>query len=176
MSHYDQTSPGREKAAPGAGEAPPAPQEAAPGAASEGAPPAEDASPPSLFSGPMIILLALPILLIFLTSRSQRKKQEKLEQSIKQGDRVITRAGILGRVVEMGERSVKVEIAPGVVVQVLKQAIEAVDNPEAAKPKEADKSKDVAAKDGAAKEKAKEKAKDKDAGDDKADASREKGK
>lgn len=57
-------------------------------------------------------------------TRSQNKKQKDLESSLKTGDRVITNSGIAGRIVDMGERYIKVEIAPGVNVQMVKSAIQ----------------------------------------------------
>ncbi len=115
--------------APGRDGQQPAP---APGPATEGAParaPA-DASPPSIFSGPMLIMLALPILLLVFMTRNQNNKQKKLESGIKAGDRVLTRAGLIGKVEDVGERVIRLEIAPGVKVQVLKSAIEGLDLPD----------------------------------------------
>jgi preprotein translocase subunit YajC len=111
----------------------------------------------------MILIMALPLLLVLLTSRSQSKKQKKLEESLKVGDRVVTRSGLIGRLTEVGERTAKLDIAPGVTVQMLKTAIEGVDTPPAAKTADA---KDGADKGGAAgkdKESAKDRAQEKKA-------------
>lgn len=95
-------------------------------------------------------MLALPLLLIFLMTRSQNKKQKQLEASLKAGDRVFTQAGILGRIVELSPNSarVKLEIAPGVNIQILKSAIQGVDPGEsaAADAKAAEKAKEPASK------------------------------
>ncbi len=75
-----------------------------------------------------VLIMALPILLIFMTMRGQTKKQKQIESSVKTGDMVITQSGLIGKITEMvGETRVKVEIAPGVNVKMLKSAITGVD-------------------------------------------------
>ena len=75
-----------------------------------------------------MLLMFLPmILLFFYMTRSQSKKQKDMEASLKTGDRVITQSGLVGRLVDIGESRVKVEIAPGVTVQMLKSALSGVD-------------------------------------------------
>jgi preprotein translocase subunit YajC len=115
------TAPGRD--APSTTPAQPAPTPAAP---------AGDASPGGIFGGANILLFLLPLLLIFMMTRNQNKKQKQLEASLKVGDRVVTQAGLIGRLVEIGERTSKLEIAPGVNVQVLKSSIQGLDPTEAA--------------------------------------------
>ncbi len=75
----------------------------------------------------MILMMALPILLIFVTMRGQSKKQKQLESSLKTGDTVTLQSGIIGKITELGERTAKVEIAPGVQVKVLKTSIQGID-------------------------------------------------
>ncbi|AUX44103.1 uncharacterized protein SOCE26_055640 [Sorangium cellulosum] len=129
---------------------------AAPATPAEGQPPPPSGgqeSQPSPFGGgaSSFLILALPLLLIFLMTRSQNKKQKQLESNLKVGDRVFTQSGILGRITDISPNSprVKLEIAPGVNVQVLKSAIQGPDPGEAA------------AEAKAAADKAKEPAKDK---------------
>lgn len=127
MSMYSQPS----NAAP-AGEAAPAP---APNAHTT-TPSGPDAQPPPGGGGlgggitPLLIML-LPILLIFMTMRGQTKKQKAIEANLKTGDTVITQSGLIGKIVEMGENRVKIEIAPGVGVRMLKSAIQGVDGGDA---------------------------------------------
>jgi preprotein translocase subunit YajC len=106
-----------------------------------------DAAPaPGLGGGSPLIFL-MPLLLIGLmmwTSRSQAKKQKQLEAALKPGDRVVTNSGLIGKLIEVGERTAKLEIAPGVNVQVLKTSIQGVDGADAAA---ADAKKDDAKKD-----------------------------
>lgn len=114
------TAPGRD------GVAPPAPL---PGQPAQGAP-AGDAPPPG---GPLggglstMLIMLLPIVLIFMTMRGQTKKQKQIESSLKTGDTVVAQSGLIGKIVEMNERTVKLEIAPGVNVRMLKSSIQGVD-------------------------------------------------
>lgn len=103
------------------------------GQPSQGAPTGAPEAPSSGFSPMLILIMALPLLLVILTSRSQSKKQKKIEESLKVGDRVFTRSGLIGKLTEIGDRTTKVEIAPGVTVQMLKTAIEGTDSPVAAR-------------------------------------------
>ena len=121
-------------------------QPSAPGAASPAGPaptttgtaPAEGPPPGTqpagggggAFGGPMsILIMVLPILLIFMTMRGQTKKQKQVEQGLKTGDTVVTQSGLIGKVTEfIGETRVKVEIAPGVSVRMLKSAISGIDS------------------------------------------------
>lgn len=119
--------------APGSGAAP------APAQPSQGAPsaPAEGGGGGSSpFGGMTMLLMLLPLVLVLFMSRSQTKKQKEIEAALKPGDRVITQAGLIGKIIEMGERTVKLEIAPGVNVQLLKTSIQGIDGGDA-KPAEA---------------------------------------
>ncbi|MBW2522554.1 MAG: preprotein translocase subunit YajC [Deltaproteobacteria bacterium] len=75
--------------------------------------------------------LVLPFLLLFgllfLMNRGEKKKRAALESKLKRGDRVITRSGIKGKLVEVSDAAVKVEIAPGVNVMMVKAAVEGLD-------------------------------------------------
>src|SRR5262245_52533984 len=117
------SAPGREGSGP------------APAQPSQGPPP-PDSGPPAggpggAFGGmPTLLLFLLPILLIFFMTRSQNKKQKDLEANLKVGDKVVTRSGLIGRIIDLGDRA-KVEIAPGVNVMMLRSAIEGIDGGEA---------------------------------------------
>jgi preprotein translocase subunit YajC len=90
--------------------------------------PAQGQGQPQSLPMMSLLIMALPILLIFMTMRGQTKKQRQVESSLKTGDTVITQSGLIGKVTEMiGETRVKVEIAPGVNVKMLKSAISGVD-------------------------------------------------
>lgn len=110
--------------APGQGAAP------APAQPSQGAPPAADGGgggSSSPFGGMTMLLMLLPLVLVLFMSRSQSKKQKEIESALKPGDRVITQAGLIGKLVEIGDRTVKLEIAPGVNVQLLKTSIQGIE-------------------------------------------------
>lgn len=71
---------------------------------------------------PLLIFVPL-ILLMFWSGRSQQKKQQKVIAELKKGDRVLLQSGIAGKLVELGDRFAKVEIAPTTRIEVLKSAI-----------------------------------------------------
>lgn len=86
------------------------------------------------------MMLILPLLLfglIILMNRSDKKRRAEVEAKLKKGDRVVTRAGFIGKLVEVGEKNARVEIAPGVVVRMVKTAIEGLADDEAATKKDA---------------------------------------
>ncbi len=111
------------------------------------------------FGGMMMLLPFLLLFgLIFLMNRSDKKKRATLESQLKKGDRVITRSGLIGKLIDLGERTVRIEVAPGVNITMLKTAVEGLDtgDPAATDPKAsagANKSKPVQSKDAGAKKK-----------------------
>lgn len=123
---FQPQAPGRAGSGEGApAQAAPATEGAPAPADGEGAPPAES---PSAFGG-MALLLPFLLLfgLLFLMNRGEKKKRAALESKLKRGDRVVTRSGIKGKLVEVQDASVKVEIAPGVTVVMVKTAVEGLD-------------------------------------------------
>jgi preprotein translocase subunit YajC len=79
------------------------------------------------------LLLFVPLIFfLFLSSRSQQKKHQAAISSLKKGDRVLTQSGLVGKLVELGDRYAKLEIAPGVKVDVLKSGLVGKDTPETA--------------------------------------------
>jgi preprotein translocase subunit YajC len=79
-----------------------------------------------------LLMLAPVLVMMFWSSRSQQKKQAKALAELKKGDWVLTQGGLRGKLVEMGDRFAKVEIAPGMKIEVLKSAVLGRDSAEAA--------------------------------------------
>ena len=84
-------------------------------------------------SGSPITALLLPVLLIvvfyFLLIRPQQKKQKEHRQMVDAlgvGAEVVTGGGVLGKVTDLGDQFVTVEIADGVKVKVQRHSIAAV--------------------------------------------------
>jgi preprotein translocase subunit YajC len=106
---------------------------------SQGAPSPAPAAPPG-GGGSMLMMLVvmLPVIFFMLfTSRSQQKKQKEMESKLKKGDRVVTQSGLVGKLVDPIEgRHARIEIAPGVKVQVLRSSIAGLDVEEAPKSKD----------------------------------------
>jgi preprotein translocase subunit YajC len=79
----------------------------------------------------VMMLMVVPLLLfMFWSTRSQQKKQEKTLSGLAKGDRVILQSGLVGKFLEMNERIAKVELSPGIKVDVLKTSIIGKDSPE----------------------------------------------
>ena len=86
----------------------------------------------------LMLMFLLPfILFMFFSNKSQQKKQKNMESKLKKGDRVVTQSGLVGKLVDPLEgRHAKIEIAPGVKVQVLRSSIAGLDAEEAPKTKD----------------------------------------
>lgn len=74
--------------------------------------------------------LIFPILLIvafyFLLIRPQTKRakeHKKMVEELKKGDEVVTGGGLLGRITEIGENFIQLEVAEGVQLKIQKQAV-----------------------------------------------------
>src|SRR6188472_534748 len=74
-----------------------------------------------------LILIALMVVAFyFLIMRPQRKRQQAIQRTMNEltpGTRVLLNRGIFGTVIAISDRQAKVELAPGVELTVLKQAI-----------------------------------------------------
>lgn len=66
----------------------------------------------------------LMVVMLYFVTRADKKKRSTLEASLNKGDRVVTRAGFVGKIISLEGKHARVEIAPGVVVTVVKTAIE----------------------------------------------------
>lgn len=77
----------------------------------------------SLFLPLLIVLLAVPM---FLQARKQKRamqEQQKLQNSLEAGDRVMTTSGLFGTVVSSTDDSIDLEIAPGVITTWVRAAV-----------------------------------------------------
>jgi preprotein translocase subunit YajC len=93
---------------------------------------APSAQSPGIMGYLPLVLIAVMIPLLLLSSRSQSKKQAAVISSLTKGDRVLLQGGLVGKLVELGDRYAKVEIAPGVKVDFLKNSLLGKDTPETA--------------------------------------------
>ncbi len=86
---------------------------------------------------PLVILVLAFVLLIVVPARQRKKVQEQqrvLQESLTPGTPVMTTAGLHGTVAALGEGTVDLEIAPGVVVTFARQAVLEIRNPAVAGP------------------------------------------
>lgn len=110
--------------APVAGGGAPAPGPAAPAGGS-----APSGGSSSSSSGALQLLFPILIFVAFyfFLIRPQQKKQKDLDTKLKKGDRVFTNAGIVGKIIEMSDRRVTLEVAKGVNMVFLRTAIGGID-------------------------------------------------
>ena len=99
---------------------PPKAAEAQPSAAGSEEPAGSPGGLGMLF--PLILLVPL-LLMMFFSTRSQQKKQQAALAALKKGDRVVTQSGLVGKLVEIGDRYAKLEVAPGVKVDFVKTGL-----------------------------------------------------
>lgn len=89
----------------------------------QGAPAASD---PWLSMLPLVIIFVVFYFLLIRPQQKRQKEHKDLVAKLATGDEVITAGGVLGKVTEVGESFVQVEIADGVQVKVQRQTISAV--------------------------------------------------
>ena len=81
---------------------------------------------------PFLLLALVFVVLIVLPARQRRKiqqKQQEMQNSLTVGTPVMTTAGLHGTVAGLGDRTVDLEVAPGVVVTFARPAILEVRRP-----------------------------------------------
>lgn len=80
-----------------------------------------------------LILIALVLVMLFLLPARQRKRMQaqaqQLQNSLQPGTPVMTTSGLVGTVARLGDDTVDLEIAPGVVVTFVRRAILEVRRP-----------------------------------------------
>ncbi len=88
--------------------------------------PAHGQQPQGSMTGSLITFLLIGVIFYFLLIRPQRKQQKEQKErqdSLKEGDKIVTIGGQYGIIREVQNDTVKVEIAPNVVVKFAKAAI-----------------------------------------------------
>lgn len=78
---------------------------------------------------PLLFLIGMFVIMYFFMIRPQVKRQKehkKLVEALKKGDEVQTMGGLVGRITEVGENFVKVEVADDTVVTIRRTAVETV--------------------------------------------------
>ena len=80
--------------------------------------------------GDPLLGLLFPILLIvvfyFLLIRPQQKRakeHKQMVQALKKGDEVVTGGGVLGRITDVGDNFIQLEVSDGVQFRVQKQSV-----------------------------------------------------
>jgi preprotein translocase subunit YajC len=74
----------------------------------------------------IVIIFGALMLFMFRSQRRRQQNSQNTQRAVVNGTRVRTVAGIYGTVVDSDDRNVMIEVAPGVTVKMLRQAIAAV--------------------------------------------------
>lgn len=77
----------------------------------------------------MLFFVGMIVIFYFLLIRPQQKRAKehrKMVEALGKGDEVITNGGMLGKIVEISEQYVTVEIASNVQVKIQRQAISTI--------------------------------------------------
>jgi preprotein translocase subunit YajC len=72
---------------------------------------------------PFAIILGIFYFLILLPMKKRQKKIQEFQESLKVGDKVITTSGIYGQVTRIGEKSLQIQIADRVRIEVARAAV-----------------------------------------------------
>ena len=72
---------------------------------------------------PFAIILGIFYFLILLPMKKRQKKIQEFQESLKVGDKVITTSGIYGVITRLGEKSLQLQIAERVRIEVARAAV-----------------------------------------------------
>jgi preprotein translocase subunit YajC len=85
------------------------------------APPGQ--SSPFLQLLPFAIILGIFYFLILLPMKRRQKKIQEFQENLKVGDKVVTTGGIYGRITRLSDKTLQVEIAERVRIEVARAAV-----------------------------------------------------
>lgn len=74
----------------------------------------------------MLLILAMIVVFYFFMIRPQSKKQKEIKkarEALKAGDKIVTAGGIHGRIKDISETTMMVEIAPNVSIKIDKGSV-----------------------------------------------------
>ena len=75
---------------------------------------------------PLILVFGIFYLLVFRPQQKRMKEHQAMIDGVKRGDTVVTTGGIIGKVVRVAEGELRVEVADGVQVRLVKGSISEV--------------------------------------------------
>ncbi len=84
----------------------------------------------------LLMIVAMIVIFYFFMIRPQQKKQKEIKkarEAMKNGDRVVTAGGIHGKIKEISDATIMIEVAPSVQIKVDKGSVfpAGVENPNA---------------------------------------------
>jgi preprotein translocase subunit YajC len=72
---------------------------------------------------PIVFLLGLIYLMLIRPQNKRAKEQKKMLESLTRGDEVVTSGGLLGRIMDVGDNFVLIDLGGDIKVKVQRQAI-----------------------------------------------------
>ncbi len=72
---------------------------------------------------PFALILGIFYFLILLPMKRRQKKVEEFQQSLKVGDKIVTTSGIYGQITKVNDKSVQVQIADKVRIELARAAV-----------------------------------------------------
>jgi len=85
----------------------------------------EAAAEPSMLTGmlPLIIIFILFWFLLIRPQTKRAKEHKQLVEALAKGDEVVTSGGVLGKITEVEDNFISIEISNGVVIKVQRHAV-----------------------------------------------------
>jgi len=75
---------------------------------------------------PLVLVFGIFYLLVFRPQQKRMKEHQAMIDAVKRGDTVVTTGGIIGKVIRVAEGELRVEVADGVQVRLVKGSISEV--------------------------------------------------
>lgn len=72
---------------------------------------------------PFALILAIFYVLILLPMKRRQKKIQEFQDALRVGDKVVMTSGIYGQITKLGDKSIQVQVADKVRIEVARQAI-----------------------------------------------------
>jgi preprotein translocase subunit YajC len=72
---------------------------------------------------PFALILGIFYFLILLPMKRRQKKVQEFQEALKVGDKIVTTSGIYGQITRLNEKSVQVQIADKVRIEVARAAV-----------------------------------------------------
>jgi preprotein translocase subunit YajC len=76
--------------------------------------------------GPLVLIFIVFWFLLIRPQQKRAKEHRAMVQALKRGDKIVTNGGIFGQVSHVGDDHLMVEIADGVKIKILRDAVSAV--------------------------------------------------
>ena len=72
---------------------------------------------------PFALILAIFYFLILLPMKKRQKKVQEFQSALKVGDKIVTTSGIYGQITKLNDKSVQVQIADKVRIEIARAAV-----------------------------------------------------